>query len=121
MEKKSQKGVVALVKAQKHCRLEFVCLLALAKTSFPFILHYFKCLLTKKYIIEYMYAPMLGVVNDIKTHKTSYEYCEVVHFVFHTMKEVVVSVHKNELLDRLWLLLDAVMEIVGIYLFCCDK
>ena len=37
------------------------------------------------------------------------------------MKEVVAGVHKNELVVRPWLLSDAVMDIVGVYLFCCDQ
>ena len=64
---------------------------------------------------------MSGFGNDIKTHKPSNEDWEVVHVVVHTMKEVVASFHKNELVGRRWLLSDAVMEIVGIYLLCCDQ
>ena len=33
----------------------------------------------------------------------------------------MVSIHKNELLGGQWLLSNAVMDISGIYLFCCDK
>ena len=68
-----------------------------------------------------MYGPIPGVGNAIKTHKTSDEDWEVVHMVVHTMKEVVASVHKNELVGRQWLLSDTVMDIVGLYLFCCDQ
>ena len=74
-----------------------------------------------KYAIEYMYGLMSGVLNDIKTCKPSNEYWEVVHVVVHTMKEVVASVNKNELMGRRWLLLYAVMDIVGLYLFYCDQ
>ena len=64
---------------------------------------------------------MTGVGNEIKNCKPSDEYWYVVHVVFHSMKEVVASVHKNELVGRRWLLSDAVMEIFGIYLFWCDQ
>ena len=74
--------------------------------------HYFKSLLINKDDIEYMY---------VKTYKPSDEYCEVVHVVFHTMKEVVAIIHKNELVGRRWLLSDSLMEIVVIYLLCCDQ
>ena len=37
------------------------------------------------------------------------------------MKEVVAIIHKNELMGRQLLSTDAVMDIVGIYLFCCDQ
>ena len=47
-----------------------------------------------------MYGPMPGFGNEIKTHKLSNEYLEVVHVVLHTMKEVVVSIHKIELVVR---------------------
>ena len=33
----------------------------------------------------------------------------------------MASVHKNELVGSLWLLLDSVIDIVEIYLFCCGK
>ena len=68
-----------------------------------------------------MYGPMPGVENEIKTCKPSNEDWELVHVVVHTMKVVVASAHKNELVGRQWLLSDAVMDIVGIYLFCCDQ
>ena len=79
--------------------------------------------------IEYMYRPIPGVRNDIKTCKPPNEDWEVANVVVHTMKDVVVhtmkdvvaSVHKNELVGRQWLLLDSLMEIVGIYLLCCDQ
>ena len=110
--KKSQKGAVALNQAQKCCKISNVRPLAHAKTRFAYILHYFKSLLINKDDIEYMY---------VKTYKPSDEYCEVVHVVFHTMKEVVAIIHKNELVGRRWLLSDALMEIVVIYLLCCDQ
>ena len=37
------------------------------------------------------------------------------------MKEVVASIHKNELVGRRWLLSYALMEIVVIYLLFCDQ
>ena len=37
------------------------------------------------------------------------------------MNEVVAIVHKNELVGRRWLLSDSVMDIVVIYIFCCDQ
>ena len=46
--KKSQKGAVALIQAQKHCKLTNVRLLDPAKTSFPYIFHSFKSLLMNK-------------------------------------------------------------------------
>ena len=71
--------------------------------------------------IECMYGPMTGAGNDIKTRKPPNENWEVVNMVVHTTKEMVVSVHKNELVYRKWLLLDALLDIVGVYLFCCDQ
>ena len=64
---------------------------------------------------------MPGVGNEIKTRKPSDEDWEVVYVMFHTMKEVVASVNKNELMGRRWLLSYAVMDIVGIYLLYCDQ
>ena len=69
--------------------------------------HSFKSLLINKDTIEYIYGPIPGVGNEINTRKLSDEYWEVVHVVFHTMKEVVASVHRNELVRRKWLLPDA--------------
>ena len=46
--KKSQKGAVALIQAQNHCKLANVCLLAPAKNRFAYILHYFNNLLMNK-------------------------------------------------------------------------
>ena len=111
---KSQKGGVDLVKTQKYCKLTNVCLLAPDKTCFSYILHSFKIPIINKDTINYMYGPMSGVGNDINTCKPSYEDWEVVHVAVHAMKEVVAIVHKNELVGRRWLLLDAFMDIVGI-------
>ena len=61
-----------------------------------------------------MYGPITGVGNEIKTHKPSYEDWEVVHVVVNTMHKVVVSVHKNKLVGKRWLLPDTVMGIVGL-------
>ena len=68
-----------------------------------------------------MYGPMPGVGNDTKTRKPSNEDWGVVHVVVHNMKEVVASVHINELLVRRWLMLDVVMDIFGICLFFGDQ
>ena len=46
--KKSQKGAVDFIQAQKHCKLANVSLLALVKTIFSYILHSFKSLLVNK-------------------------------------------------------------------------
>ena len=70
---KSQKGSVALIQAQKHCKLENFSLIAPSKNRFSYIFHSFKILLMNKDAIEYMYGPMPGVENDIKTRKPSYE------------------------------------------------
>ena len=56
-----------------------------------------------------MHGPIPGVINYIKTLKPSNEYWEVLYVVFHTMKEVVEIVHKNEVMRRRWLLSDAVI------------
>ena len=50
--------------------------------------------------IEYMYGPISGARNNIKTCKPSNEDCEVVHMVVHTMKEVVMIINKNKLVGR---------------------
>ena len=84
---KSQKGDVALIQAQKHCKLASVRLLTPSKARFAYILHSFKSLLMNNDSIEYMYGPIPGVGNEIKTCKPSDEYWEVVHLVVHTMKE----------------------------------
>ena len=60
---KSQKGSVALIQAQKHCKLENVRLLAPDKNCFSYISHSFKSLCMNKDDIEYMYGPMPGVGN----------------------------------------------------------
>ena len=65
--KKPQKSAVALIQAQKHCKLANVCLLAPATTRFTYIPHSFKILLTNKDTIEKMYGSIPGVGNDIKT------------------------------------------------------
>ena len=49
---KSQKGAVPLIQAQKHCKLANFCLLAPSKTSFSYILNYFKIVLINKDAIE---------------------------------------------------------------------
>ena len=36
---KSQKGAVALIQAQKHCKLANVCLLTPTKTRFAYMMH----------------------------------------------------------------------------------
>ena len=41
--------------------------------------------------------------------------------VVHTMKELVVSIHKNEFGGSQWLLSDAVIDIVGLYPSFCDQ
>ena len=46
--KKSQKGAVALIQTQNHCKPANVCLLDPSKTRFEYILNYPKSLLTKK-------------------------------------------------------------------------
>ena len=92
---KSQKGSVALIQAQKHCKLENVRLLAPDKNCFSYISHSFKSLCMNKDDIEYMYGPMPGVCNDINTCKPSNGYWDVVHVVVYSMKEVVASVHQN--------------------------
>ena len=61
--KTSQKGSVALIQAQKHCKLENVRLLAPDKNCFSYISHSFKSLCMNKDDIEYMYGPMPGVGN----------------------------------------------------------
>ena len=97
---KSPKDAVALIQVQKHCKLVNVRLLAPAKNRFAYILHSFKSLPVNKYAIDYMCVPIPGVGNEIKTRKPLDEDWEVVHVVVHTMKEVVVSTHKNELVGR---------------------
>ena len=68
---KSQKGAVALIQAQKHCKLANVSLLYPSKTRFAYILHSLKIILMNKYAIEYMYGPMSGVGNEINNRKPS--------------------------------------------------
>ena len=64
---------------------------------------------------------MSGFGNEIKNLKPSNEDRIMVHVVVHAMKEVVASIHRSELEGRRWLLLDELMEIVGLYFFCYDQ
>ena len=105
-KKKSQKGAVALIHKKEHFKLQMFAYSPLLKIVFVYILNYLKILLMNMDNTEYMYGPMPGVGNEIKTRKPSDEDWEVVHMVVHTMKEVVVMVHKNELVGRQWLLSD---------------
>ena len=66
-KKKSQKGAIALIQTHKHYKLANVCLITSSKTRFKYILHSFKSIPMNKDSIEYMYGPIPGVVNDIKT------------------------------------------------------
>ena len=49
---KSQKGAIALIQEQKHCKFANVCLIAPSKTRFVYILNSFKIFLMKKDAIE---------------------------------------------------------------------
>ena len=64
---KSQKVVIALIQTHKNYKLANVCLITSSKNRFEYILYSFKSLPLNKDAIEYMYGPMPGVVNDIKT------------------------------------------------------
>ena len=64
---KPQKGAIALIQTHKYYKLAIVCLITSSKNRFEYILHSFKSLLVNKDAIEYMYGPIPGVVNDIKT------------------------------------------------------
>ena len=64
---KSQKGAIALVQAQKHCKLSNFRLISPSKTRFSYILHSFKRTLMNKDAIEYIYGTMPVFVNEIKT------------------------------------------------------
>ena len=60
---KSQKGAVALIQAQKHCKLANFCLLAPSKNRFAYILNSIKSLLMNKDAINYIYGPIPVVGN----------------------------------------------------------
>ena len=86
MDKEIKKCAVALIQAQKHCKLTNVHPLAPTKNRSAYILQSFKILLINKDNIYYMYGPIPGVGNEIRTRKPSDEAWEVVHMVVHAMK-----------------------------------
>ena len=119
--KKSQKGCNSLREAQEFCHLPPQKLLTPVKTRFAYLIYAFRRLVSNQATINYVYGQKEGMSPELRKRLPSKEDWEVARYLVETMKDVVGSITMNQTNGSNWLLSDAIVDFIHVYLQCSSS
>ena len=104
--------------AQNHVGLPYNRLITAVKTCFAYLIDYFRSLIESKGSINYLYGLMENI-TDIISEKNSLTYWSVTSTVVTAMRHIVGSIVKNQAYGGKWLISEAIVDTVRIYIYFC--
>jgi hypothetical protein len=105
-----------LREAQEFCHLPTQNLLTPVKTRFEYLIYAFRCLVSNQAAINYLYGQKEGMSPESRKRLPSKEDWEVARCLVETMKDIVGSITMKQTNGSNWLLSDAKVDFIHVYL-----
>jgi hypothetical protein len=91
------------------------------KTRFAYLIYAFRYLVSNQGAINYLNGQKKGMSPELRKRFPSKEEWEVARCLVETMKDVVDSITMNQTNGSNWLLSDAIVDFIHVYLQCSSS
>ena len=115
--KKPQKWSRALDTVQKHVVLPCKRNITPVKTSFAYPIYFFLSIIENKVATNYLYGSVDNILDIIRDLMPSLTDWSVTSTAVMTMRRIVGSIVKNQASGEKWLISEAIVDTVRVYIY----